>query len=151
MSETSSKSVLKTARQVTSRCSRSFCLSALLILAAAAAHDGQSAKQPVVVAQHGTVSAVGDRSVASVSQDGKDVWRVFVQVSLCDGVHRPFHSHLYPLSGLVAAVAQDSPADVAFPQVGHIDECHPSGTVAEQEQVAGHGQGRVLPKPCPVK
>ena len=38
MSETSSKSVLKTARQITSRCSRSFCLSALLILAAAAAH-----------------------------------------------------------------------------------------------------------------
>lgn len=38
MSETSSKSVLKTARQLTSRCSRSFCLSALLILTAAAAH-----------------------------------------------------------------------------------------------------------------
>ena len=37
MSETSSKSVLKTARQVTSRCSRSFCLSTFLILTAAAA------------------------------------------------------------------------------------------------------------------
>ena len=38
MSETSSKSVLKTARQITSRCSRSFCLSSLLILTVTAAH-----------------------------------------------------------------------------------------------------------------
>lgn len=51
----------------------------------------------------------------------------------------------------MAAVAEDTPADVAFPEVGHVDECHASGAVAEQEQVACHGKGGAVPERYPVE
>lgn len=51
----------------------------------------------------------------------------------------------------MAAVAEDSAADVAFPEVGHIDECHASGAVAEQEQVACHGERGSVPERYPVE
>lgn len=54
----------------------------------------------------------------------------------------PFQSDFYPLSGFMASVAYDTSAYIRFFQVCHIHKRHAPGTEAEQEQVAGKGQGR---------
>lgn len=108
-------------------------------------------QQAVVVAQHGPVSAIGIRSAVPFSQNGEYVGRAVAPVSLHYRLHESLQPYVDPLSGLVAAVSEPSAADVAFPQAGHVYECHTSGAVAEQEQVAGHGQGGGVPERCPVE
>ena len=79
-------------------------------------------------------------------EDGEDEVGIGAGIAVDDGLHARLDPDHDALSRLVALIGNHAAADVRPAQVGGIDEGHALGIEAEQEDVAGQGQRRVLPE-----
>ena len=74
-------------------------------------------------------------------KDRKNQGRAVVTVTFDDRTKRRDDPDREQLARLTAAVADNLPVDIALSKVGHVHERHTTAIEAEQEKVAGDGQG----------